>query len=214
MKKFIVIEKTLKLYLEGKTKEAVEFAKHYYPYQDIRNQPNPFESSTESIRVKKVPKNERPKPPSSEYQRIKVYINDCYTDRYSGEKLIFPGAIRILKNELSPAFPVQGNYIVDGTHQIYWELSPGLDHIIPISRLKEGEDSEANWTTTSHYNNSKKSSRNLSEANLVILPKQKGWDGLGELFLEIVKKKPHLLDDNYIKRWNNALLRAKKNGLI
>jgi hypothetical protein len=36
----------------------------------------------------------------TEYEKLKVYINDGFIDRYSGKRLIFPNILRIISYEL------------------------------------------------------------------------------------------------------------------
>lgn len=146
----------------------------------------------------------------SDVQIIKVFLKDGFIDRYSGEKLLFPGIFRILKIELPNEFPAQSNWKMTETHMVYWELFPTIDHIFPIAR--GGKDVEENWITTSMIRNSAKANWTLEEIGWTI--KEKGdleeWDGLTSIFLELVKKNIHLRKDRYIRRWEVSLLKALK----
>jgi 5-methylcytosine-specific restriction endonuclease McrA len=144
------------------------------------------------------------------FQQTKIFLRDGFIDRYSGEKLLFPGIFRILKRELPDVFPAHLNWKMTETHLVYWELFPTIDHIYPIAR--GGMDKDENMITTSMLKNSAKSNWTLDEIGWTI--KKPGllteWDGLVNIFLELVKKNNSLLADSYIKKWHGALYRALK----
>lgn len=90
------------------------------------------------------------------------------------------------------------------THISYWELTPTVDHINPIAL--GGKDDDSNWGTTSMKNNSIKSNYSLQEIGWKLYEKGNinEWDGLTQIFIELVNKNESLLYDNYIKRRYNA----------
>lgn len=142
------------------------------------------------------------------FQQTKIFLRDGFIDRYTGQKLLFPGIFRILKIELPDVFPAHLNWKMTETHIVYWELFPTIDHIHPIAR--GGLDQEENWITTSMLKNSAKSNWTLEEIGWTI--REPGdlekWDGLTNLFIQLVRKNNSLLADSYIKKWHNALTRA------
>lgn len=70
-----------------------------------------------------------------------IYNRDGFIDRYSGERLIFPGVLRILSKEFLLDFPYHLNWKMNECHLAYWELFPTIDHIVPIARGGVNEDS-------------------------------------------------------------------------
>ncbi len=52
----------------------------------------------------------------------KVFLRDGFIDRYSGDKLLFPGLIKILTIEFPDIFKYHRNWKMSDTHMIYWEL--------------------------------------------------------------------------------------------
>ncbi|MEM9423600.1 MAG: HNH endonuclease, partial [Spirochaetota bacterium] len=44
------------------------------------------------------------------YEKLNIYINDGFIDRYSGKKLLFPNVLRIFSYELGKEFPFQPNW--------------------------------------------------------------------------------------------------------
>src|SRR5262245_9325691 len=83
----------------------------------------------------------------SETQCMRVFIRDGFIDRYSGKRLIFPGALRLLSIFLPAEFPFHSNWRTDVCHFAFWELFPTIDHRTPVSR--NGLDHEDNWISTS-----------------------------------------------------------------
>lgn len=167
---------------------------------DIANEKYPFENYLTKQRA------------YNPLQMTKVFLRDGFTDRYSGQKLLFPGIFRILKIELPDVFPAQLNWKMTETHMVYWELFPTIDHIYPISR--GGLDNEENWITTSMIKNSAKSNWTLEEIGWTI--KEAGnlneWDGLTKIFIELLKSNKLLRLDPYIKKWESALIKALSNA--
>lgn len=141
-------------------------------------------------------------------QMTKVFLRDGFIDRYSGDKLLFPGIFRILQLELPNDFPAHSNWKMTETHMVYWELFPTIDHIIPIAR--GGKDTEDNWVTTSMKRNSAKANWLLDEIGWTLKSPGylKEWDGLVFLFLDLIKAFPELQRNKYINTWHKALLRA------
>ena len=148
-------------------------------------------------------------------QKMNQFISDGFIDRYTGEKLLNPGILKILSNYFPNEFPYQPHWKMTDTHIAYWELVPTLDHIYPIA--KGGHDDESNWVTTSMKNNSMKSNYTIDEIHWTLYPKGDiaDWDGLTGVFLELVNNDKELLKDSYIKTWYRASKKAfLQHGLI
>lgn len=134
-------------------------------------------------------------------QKMKQFISDGFIDRYTGEKLLNPGILKIISHYFPNEFPYHPHWKMTETHIAYWELIPTIDHIYPIA--KGGEDNENNWVTTSMKNNSIKSNYTIDEIHWKLYPKGEisEWDGLTKVFLELVDNNQELLEDAYIKSW-------------
>jgi hypothetical protein len=106
------------------------------------------------------------------------FHQDGFIDCYSGQRLIFPGTLRLLSLCLPEEFPFHSNWKMDRTHPAFWELFPTIDHIVPIAR--GGEDAETNWVTTSQLQNSAKANWTLKELRWTLVPagSVEEWDGL------------------------------------
>jgi len=111
-------------------------------------------------------------------QCTRIFIRDGFIDCYSGQRLIFPGTLRLLSLCLPEEFPFHSNWKMDRTHPAFWELFPTIDHIVPIAR--GGEDAETNWVTTSQLQNSAKANWTLKELRWTLVPagSVEEWDGL------------------------------------
>jgi hypothetical protein len=92
----------------------------------------------------------------------------------------------------------------------YWDYSPSMDHIDPISR--GGKNKDSNLVTTSMKGNLAKSNYTFEQLNLSLHTEGdiREWDGLSGLFIEIVEKEPELKRIRSIKDWYNATKKVMK----
>ena len=142
----------------------------------------------------------------SEKQKMEQFKRDGFIDRYTGEKLVNPGVLKMISFFYPKEFPYHAHWKMTDTHVAYMELIPTIDHIVPIS--KGGSDSRENWVTTSMNKNAKKSNWTLDEIGWKLYPAGNidDWDGLTKLFISLVEKYPHVLTDNYIAKWYRVSL--------
>ncbi len=133
------------------------------------------------------------------FQSLKLFLRDGFIDRYSGHKLIFPGLLRLLSKSMPEEFPYHRNWKMNECHIAYYELCPTVDHVIPITR--GGEDVESNWVTTSMLRNSAKAYWTLEELGWQLVPpgNLSDWDGLVQLYIELVESQPMFLHDNTLR---------------
>lgn len=134
-------------------------------------------------------------------QKMNQFIKDGFIDRYTGNRLLNPGMLKIISHYFPDEFPYHPHWKMTETHGAYWELIPTIDHVYPIA--KGGEDKEENWVTTSMKNNSIKSNYTIDEIHWKLYPKGNinEWDGLTKVFLQLVRNDEELLKDAYIKSW-------------
>ena len=143
-------------------------------------------------------------------QKMEQFWYDGFIDRYSGERLINPGILKVLSNLLPDIFPYQPHWSMTSCHQAYWDVFPTIDHIEPIAR--GGDDNKGNWVTTSMRHNAIKSNWTLEQLDWKLHDRGdiKEWNGLTDLFVEIVEADESLQKDPYIKRWYDASLKVLK----
>lgn len=141
-------------------------------------------------------------------QATKLFIRDGFIDRYTGDRLVFPGTLRLFSILLPDEFPFHPNWKMDRTHIAYWEMTPTVDHIVPVSR--GGVDGEENWATTSMMRNSAKSNWTLDELDWTLHPPGdiKEWDGLMGWFVNYLDEDPEHLSNAHIKKWFQAAMKA------
>lgn len=137
-------------------------------------------------------------------QKMGQFIRDGFIDRYTGQKLLNPGILKIISHYFPEEFPYHSHWKMSETHMAYWELIPTLDHVYPIA--KGGHDDEKNWVTTSMKNNSIKSNYTIDEIHWKLYPKGDiaELDGLTKVLIELVKRDKELLKDAYIRSWYNV----------
>ena len=146
-------------------------------------------------------------------EMINQFFQDGFIDRYSGQRLINPGMLRVMSEELNDIFPYHPHWKTDACHIAYWEWQPTIDHIIPVSL--GGIDDSSNWVTTSMMNNLAKGNFTLEQLGWTL--KEKGdvrqWDGLTKVFVQAAERDVALLDIpriNAYYRATKAMLKAVK----
>ncbi len=186
MDRALLIKNLFGLLLEDRRQACIDFAEENYPFVESISQKRQY----------------------SKYQMCKVFLRDGFIDRYSGDKLLFPGLIRLLTLEFPDIFKYHKNWKMSDTHMIYWDLYPTIDHLIPIAR--GGNDNDINWVTTSMLHNSAKSLWTIEELGWNIHEKGQlnNWDGLVHYFIDFVNKNPEYMQDKYVYSWNLGLIRA------
>jgi hypothetical protein len=117
----------------------------------------------------------------TQIQSVGVFMRDGFIDRYSGSRLVFPGVLRLLSILLPQKFPYHRNWKVSETHPAYWDLSPTIDHLVPVTL--GGRDDDENLITTSMLMNAVKAHWSLEQLGWELHPPGDidEWDGLVEL---------------------------------
>lgn len=178
-----VIEKVCQALLMGEKEEAKRIAKTDYPFQ--------FHIKAE----RKI----------SLLQAVSLFLRDGFIDRYSGQRLVYPGILRFLSLQLPQEFPYHKNWKMSECHVVFWELSPTIDHVIPVAR--GGLDDETNWVTTSMLRNSAKSNWTLDELGWQLLPagNPREWNGLLDIYIELfeslLREQSILAQDPALSKW-------------
>ncbi|MCJ0894759.1 HNH endonuclease [Rhodococcus sp. ARC_M5] len=138
-------------------------------------------------------------------EMLRTFYRDGFLDRYSGDRLIHPGALRTLSMLLPEEFPAHPNGKMTETHFALWELFPTIDHVEPVAR--GGADEASNWVTTSMLRNSAKAHWRLHELGWTLHPPgdAQHWDGLSVWFTDYLTEHPALASSSsYLSRWLRA----------
>lgn len=140
-------------------------------------------------------------------QSMGVFLRDGFIDRYTGNRLVNPGVLRLLHVVLGDDFPAHPNWKASETHIAFWELFPSVDHRVPVSR--GGKDEERNWVTASMVSNQAKAHRSVDELGWELYPAGavEEWDGLSQWLIKYLAANPTKLVEAaephraYIGRW-------------
>lgn len=145
-------------------------------------------------------------------QSTRLFASDGFIDRYSGQRLIFPGTLRLLARLLPNEFPFHSNWKMTETHVAFWELFPTVDHVMPVAR--GGADDDSNWATTSMMRNSAKSNWTLEELGWRLVPAGDvaEWDGLMGWFVDYASTDKVCLEDAYLAKWHRAAVEVTAAG--
>lgn len=147
-------------------------------------------------------------------QKLSLFFRDGFIDRYSGDKLINPGFLRVLSDLFPEEFPYQTNWKQTDCHQEWWMRYPTVDHIVPIAR--GGKNEPSNWATTSMLHNQAKLNWTLEELGWTLHEpgNLSDWDGMSKTFVAIVEQRPALLEDRYITNWYRATKEIDKRSAL
>lgn len=140
---------------------------------------------------------------TSPLQATRVFMRDGFVCRYSGIRLVNPGALRILSLRFPAAFPYHPHGRFDSAHPAWWDLFPTVDHLIPIAR--GGTSEPANIVTASLAKNTLKAGWTLDELGWSLLPAGSTgeWDGLTLWMLDYAARSDGAISA-YVARWVNA----------
>jgi hypothetical protein len=181
-----VLNEVCDLLLAGKYSSAKEKLRSDYPFKPIQATVRRFSIA----------------------RSMGLFMRDGFIDRYTGDRLINPGVLRLLHVVLRGDFPAHPNWKYSETHPAFWELFPTVDHIEPISR--GGSDDDSNWVTTSMMRNQVKAQWSLKELGWTLHPAGDvaKWDGLSRWLVDYLGANPTALAGeaaqphrDYIERW-------------
>ena len=141
-------------------------------------------------------------------EKVQVFVRDGFIDRYTGDKLVNPGVLKVLSFYCPDEFPYHPHGKMAESHLAYWELFPTIDHVAPLAR--GGKDVPENRVTTSMLHNQVKNNWTLAQLNWDLhLPGKYGdWDGLTGAFIAFAAGNTELLQDRYISLWYKASRKA------
>lgn len=93
---------------------------------------------------------------------------------------------------------------MSATHVAYWELTPTIDHVQPVSR--GGADDLANWVCCSMLTNGVKANWTLEQLGWELLPPGDfhEWDGLLNWFVRQMNHHKSRRWSAYFRRWYAA----------
>lgn len=142
-------------------------------------------------------------------ESMKLFMRDGFIDRYTGNRLVNPGVLRLLHVVLKDDFPAHQNWKVSETHPAFWELFPTVDHVKPVSR---GGGDDENWVTASMLSNRAKDQWAVEDLHWKRHPAGdlKEWDGLSRWLVDYLAANPTVLAKaprphrGYIQRWLTA----------
>lgn len=142
--------------------------------------------------------------PWAQSRLVKAFVRDGFTDRYFGEALVFPGALRALSVLAPSLFPYHPNWKQSLTHPAFWMHYPTIDHVVPVAR--GGADDESNVVSTSMLRNAAKANWLLSELGWSAerAPVISSWDGLLPWFCREYEKNEPLRQEQSLRQWYKA----------
>ena len=163
MTKIQAIELSAEKILQGNITEAQTVMDTEYPFQKITAQGRKY----------------------TDKEKMEQFVRDGFIDRYSGQKLVNPGLLKVLSHYMPETVPYHAHWKMESCHNAYWEFVPTVDHIYPMLH----NSIKSNWTLA-QLNWKLHDAGNYNE-----------YDGLTEIFIKLVRSDEALLKDAYIKKW-------------
>ena len=136
-------------------------------------------------------------------EMLGIFIRDGFTDRYRGNRLIFPGALHLLARLLPDEFPYHPHGKTDACHPAFWDLFPTVDHIVPLAY--GGTAGADNLACVSMRTNQVKANWRLEDLGWNLLPSEMGdWDGLIYWAVEELERHPEIRPTGAFGAWMRA----------
>ena len=102
MEKIDAIELSATMLLQGKFAEANAVIDKEYPFHKIVAQGRNY----------------------TDREKMEQFIRDGFIDRYSGQKLVNPGILKVLSYYMPETFPYHAHWKMEECHNAYWEFVP------------------------------------------------------------------------------------------
>ena len=138
---------------------------------------------------------------------LEIAKRDGFIDRYTGAKLVYPAAMKVMSELMPKEFPYHPHGDMSVGHIAWWELFPTLDHVTPIAC--GGDDADDNIVLCSMITNGAKSLWTLEQLDLKkrACGDMNEWDGLLKVATVLISQRSELQNDKYIKPWHTAALK-------
>ena len=136
--------------------------------------------------------------------KMRVFARDGFINRFTGELLVFPAALRLLSREFPKEMPYQQAWRVGEVHLAYYDLYACANKVVALSR--GGKEDGSNLITTTMPYILARSDSTVEEVGWRLT--REGyvdeWDGMSSWYVEYVKEHPELRNENYFNMWFNA----------
>ena len=128
--------------------------------------------------------------------RMAVFMRDGFIDRYTGDRLTFPGTLYLRCRDRKSFHPTR-----------YRRKYPSIDHVIAVTN--GGANVIDNYLSVSLQTNTIKINKTLDELGWTVQPPGDlaDWDGETSWFVGQVKAHNRLLRNTRIARWFALILR-------
>jgi hypothetical protein len=130
------------------------------------------------------------------YLRMAVFMRDGFIDRYTGDRLTFPGTLYLRCCDRKSFHPTR-----------YRRKYPSIDHVVAVTN--GGANIIDNYLSVSLRTNTIKNNKALGELGWIVQPPGDlaDWDGETSWFVGQVKAHNRLLRNTRIARWFALILR-------
>lgn len=182
------LETLCSMLFEGDVLAARQFAVAHFPLEvsrPVHSLPVPdFRPRVDTVEVRE-PRRQTPASQTS------LFVRDGFIDRYTGERVVYPAALRLISALIPIEFPFHKNWKPGVGHGAYWSFSATCDHVVPISQIG-GYDQIDNWVTCSMLTNERKSHSSIEDLGWSLKPPGviSEWDGLLGWFLSYIERYP------------------------
>lgn len=104
MDKITTIKQSAKSILTGNIESAKNLINKEYPFKKLKPEGRSY----------------------TDKEKYEQFVRDGFIDRYSGEKLVNPGLLKVLSFYMPDTFPYQSHWKMEECHSAYWGWSQQL----------------------------------------------------------------------------------------
>jgi hypothetical protein len=139
-----------------------------------------------------------------------VFVKDGFVNRFTGEPVVFPAALKLISYKLPELFPHHLNWKVGQTHMAYYEMCACANK---ADHNKEGRYGPDDLITTTMPWVMARSRASIGAMGWELKPAGDiiEWDGLSKIFRDYITDNPELKKLSFVKTWYPAVKRAYKD---
>ena len=123
-------------------------------------------------------------------EQTRLFLRDGFTDRFSGDRVVFPPVLLLVSLHLKRHFPYHPKLLPPECHPMYWDLEPTIVQVTADIQGHLPRPSDPNWVTTSIRRAAIKGDQDARSLGWALYPAGDltKWDGLLPWFVAFAER--------------------------